>query len=57
MLQRAKKDYLLVNVDFEKTYDRMSWDFLWYMIRRMWYDSLWMKWMKARIFFSQINAG
>lgn len=49
---RTKKESLLFKVDFDKAFDRVSWDFLRYMMKRMGFRSIWLKWMEAIVFTS-----
>lgn len=37
----------MFKVDFEKAYDTMSQDFLIYMMKKMGFGSLWMRWTEA----------
>lgn len=47
-LAKRKKDAcMLFKVDFQKAYDSISWSFLFHMMDRMGFNSLWVKWMKA----------
>lgn len=41
---------LMFKVDFEKAYDKVSWDFLRFMMKRMRFGRRWMRWMEACIF-------
>lgn len=49
------KDCLLFKVDFEKAYDKVIWEFIRYIPKRMNFGSTWMRWMKAIIFSSHIS--
>lgn len=51
---KTKKDCLLFKVDFEKAYDRVRWDFLLFMIKKMGFGPIWMQWMVAYVFTSQM---
>lgn len=44
--KRTKDECLLFKVDFEKAYDSISWDLLFYMLNRMWFTEGWIRWMK-----------
>ncbi|GKU98551.1 hypothetical protein SLEP1_g11543 [Rubroshorea leprosula] len=44
--KRKKKNSFLLKVDFEKAYDKVGWDFIDYMLLRMWFTAKWRKWMK-----------
>jgi len=43
----SKKPCLIFKVDFEKTYDSVSWDFLFYMLNRMGFHEKWVSWIKG----------
>ncbi|GKV00002.1 hypothetical protein SLEP1_g12766 [Rubroshorea leprosula] len=45
-VRRKKKSSFLFKVDFEKAYDKVSWDFIDYMLMRMGFAAKWRKWMK-----------
>lgn len=45
--RRKKKKGLLLKVDFEKAYDFVNWEFLWYMLQRLGFDGKWIRWMMA----------
>lgn len=48
VMDMAKKDgnsCILFNVDFEKAYDNVCWDFLRFMLRKMGFGDIWLKWM------------
>ncbi|GKV28903.1 hypothetical protein SLEP1_g37891 [Rubroshorea leprosula] len=44
--RRKKIKGFCFKVDFEKAYDRVSWAFLDYMLRRMGFNHVWCQWMK-----------
>lgn len=52
---KNKKDYFLFKVNFEKTYDKVSWDFLRFMIKKMGFGYLWMQWMEACVFTNHMS--
>ncbi|XP_058733064.1 uncharacterized protein LOC131604651 [Vicia villosa] len=52
--QKEGKHCLLFKVDFEKAYDKVNWNFHRYMFRRMGFGSLWMRWMEALVFSSDM---
>lgn len=54
LVVRNKKECMLFKVDFEKAYDCVSWNFLRFMMKKMGFRSLWLKWMEACIFNSHI---
>jgi hypothetical protein len=45
--KRAKKNCLILKVDFEKAYDSVNWKFLEYMLRRFGFTNKWIGWVKA----------
>ncbi|XP_058784312.1 uncharacterized protein LOC131659088 [Vicia villosa] len=53
---REGKECLLFKVDFEKAYDKVSWNFLRYMLRRMGFGKVWMSWMEAMVFSSKMSV-
>ncbi|XP_058725808.1 uncharacterized mitochondrial protein AtMg01250-like [Vicia villosa] len=55
-LTKEGKECLLFKVDFEKAYDKVSWNFLRYMMRRMGLGNVWMNWMKALIFSRKMSV-
>ena len=46
-LKKEKKSGLMVKVDFEKAYDSVNWKFLFYMMGRLGFSPIWIKWIKA----------
>jgi len=40
------KKMVIVKVDFEKAYDLVSWDFLYYMMERLGFSVRWVGWIK-----------
>jgi len=46
-MKRERKSDTLVKVDFEKTYDYIDWQFLYYIMGRLGFNSRWIKWIKA----------
>ena len=44
--RRGKRPCLLFKADFEKSYDSVSWHFLFYMMRRMGFQEKWIGWIK-----------
>ncbi|XP_057432140.1 uncharacterized protein LOC130724887 [Lotus japonicus] len=41
-----KQPTIIYKVDYEKTYDSVQWDFLFYMMRRLNFDQRWIGWIK-----------
>lgn len=50
------KEILLKEINFEKAYDSISWDFLLYMMERMGFAAEWIQWMKAHICSSSLSV-
>lgn len=48
--KRNKKGCSIMKVDFEKTYDCVSWDFLRYVFGRMGFGQKWISWMQGTMF-------
>jgi len=46
-LKKEKRSGVLAKVDFEKAYDSVKWNFLYYMLGRLGFNSKWIKWIKA----------
>lgn len=40
------KDGLILKLDFEKAYDKISWDFLFEMLSHRGFSEIWCKWIK-----------
>lgn len=53
---KENKVCLLFKVDFKKTYDKVSWDFLRFMMHGMGFGDKWMRWMEANIFTSHMSV-
>lgn len=51
----TKKMYMMFKIDFEKEYDKFSWDFLIFIMKKMSSRSLWMQWMEASVFSSHMS--
>ncbi|XP_058779060.1 uncharacterized protein LOC131653017 [Vicia villosa] len=47
---------LLFKVDFEKAYDKVSWNFLRYLLVKMGFGAKWRKWMELLIFKSNMSV-
>lgn len=45
--RRRKKPCMVFKVDYEKAYDSISWNFLFYMMRRMSFCHRWIRWIKG----------
>ncbi|XP_058765341.1 uncharacterized protein LOC131638809 [Vicia villosa] len=46
---------ILFKVDFEKAYDKVSWNFLRYILKRMGFGEKWRRWMKLLVFSSKMS--
>jgi len=46
-LKRRRKKGVIVKLDFEKAYDSVSWEFLFYMMGRLGFCGRWIQWIKA----------
>lgn len=53
---KEKKGCLLFKVDFEKAYDKVSWSFLHFMMKKLGFRDAWMRWMAATVFSSNMSA-
>ena len=47
--RRTNRSCMVFKVDFEKAYDSVSWQFLFYMLRRMGFNERWISWIKGCI--------
>lgn len=45
-VNRSKQPSLILKLDYEKAYDRMSWDFLFDVLNSRGFSARWVKWMK-----------
>lgn len=45
--KRAQKSCMVFKVDYEKAYDSVSWNFLFYMLQRMGFCSKWIQWIEG----------
>lgn len=46
---------MFLKVDFEKAYDRVNWNFLRFMLKKMGFGVNWCKWMEACVFSSHMS--
>lgn len=53
--RRNKKECSLVKLDFQKTYNCVSWGYLIDVMDRMEFDSKWKLWMKSLVFNSLMS--
>jgi len=54
-LKRKKKSGVIIKIDFEKVYDSVSWEFLFYMLARMGFCGKWVHWIKKCLESSSIS--
>ncbi|XP_057432119.1 uncharacterized protein LOC130724866 [Lotus japonicus] len=54
--QSRKKGTLIFKADFEKAYDSVRWDLLFYMLRRMNFHDRWNKWIKSYITSARVSV-
>ena len=45
--KRKKKSCVFFKVDYEKAYDSVNWEFIYYMLRRLSFCDLWIRWIKG----------
>ena len=45
-IKRKKKCGLVIKIDYEKAYDSVSWEFLYYMMERLGFCRQWISWIK-----------
>lgn len=48
-LKSEKEEGIILKLDFEKAYDRVSWDFLEEVLTRKGFSELWIKWMMQAV--------
>ena len=53
--KKKKKSCCLFKIDFEKAYDSVSWEFLYYILGRMGFSTRWLKWIKYCVESSSIS--
>jgi hypothetical protein len=52
LAKKAEQDCLICKVDFERSYDSVSWGFLEYLLKRIGFDDKWCAWMQVGVFAS-----
>lgn len=52
--KRFSNKCLILKLDFEKSYDKVSWDYLKFLLKRMGFGNSWILWMEALIFSSSM---
>jgi hypothetical protein len=45
-MHKSKEPWVILKLDFEKAYDRVSWQFLFDMLHDRNFDPLWIKWIQ-----------
>ena len=45
--KRKRKSCVFFKVDYEKTYDSVSWEFIYYMLWRLRFCDRWIRWIKG----------
>lgn len=50
--KKAKENCLLFKVDFKKAYDKVSWDYLTFVMKKMGFGECWKYLMSATVFMS-----
>jgi len=45
--KRKRKSCVFFKVDYEKAYDLVNWDFIFYMLRRLRFCDRWIRWIKG----------
>ncbi|XP_058742528.1 uncharacterized protein LOC131615026 [Vicia villosa] len=48
--KRERRSCMVLKVDFEKAYDKVSWNFVRYVLKRMGFGKRWLRWMDSCIF-------
>lgn len=56
LAKRFWKSCLALKVDFEKAYDSVSWSFIDYMLLRLGFNVVWLKWMRGCYTASSISV-
>lgn len=53
---KEDKECLLFKVYFKKAYDKVNWNFLRFMLRKLGFGDIWMKWIEDLIFTSNMSV-
>lgn len=54
--KRRKREAVLFKVDFEKTCDSVSWEFLVFMMRQMGFYEIWRRWIRECLSTSSVSV-
>jgi len=54
-VKRKKKECVVFKVDYEKAYDSVSWEFIYYMLERLDFCGKWIEWIKNCLESSSIS--
>jgi len=54
--KRKKKSCVFFKVDYEKAYDSVSWEFLYYMLKRLGFCAQWIRWIKCCLEFGSVSV-
>ena len=55
-VKRKKKECVVFKVDYEKAYDSVSWEFIYYMLGRLGFCRKWIEWIKNCLESSTISV-
>lgn len=56
LAKSEKRSCMVMNMDFEKAYDCVGWNFLRYLLRRMGFGERWLRWMEGYVFSSFMSV-
>ncbi|XP_058732794.1 uncharacterized protein LOC131604367 [Vicia villosa] len=56
LAKREKRSCVVLKVDFEKAYDRVSWNFFRHILKRMGFGDRWMRWTECCIFTNSLSV-
>jgi len=54
-VKRRKSSCLFFKVDYEKTYDSIIWDFIYYMLERLGFCGKWIEWIRVCLESSSVS--
>jgi len=55
-IRKKKKSCVFFKIDYEKAYDSVSWEFIFYMLGRLGFCDKWIRWIKACLESSSISV-